>query len=106
MSSFNIVVFAGDHCGPEVMAEGIKVLKAIEQHRPDLKFNFQDHLMGGCSIDKLGTPITDEALDAAKAADAILLGAIGGPARHPSPKNGSNINRNGAPAPCARSRAS
>jgi 3-isopropylmalate dehydrogenase len=79
MTSFNIVVFAGDHCGPEVMAEGIKVLKAIEKERPDLKFNFQDHLMGGCSIDKLGTPITDEALDAAKAADAILLGAIGGP---------------------------
>jgi 3-isopropylmalate dehydrogenase len=83
MASFNIVVFAGDHCGPEVMAEGIKVLKAIEEERPGLKFNFQHHLMGGCSIDELGTPITDAALEAAKAADAILLGAIGGPASHP-----------------------
>jgi hypothetical protein len=80
-TSFNIVVFGGDHCGPEVAAEGIKILKAIESVRPELKFNFQEHLLGGCSIDAHGTAITDEALEAAKNADAILLGAIGGPVR-------------------------
>jgi isocitrate/isopropylmalate dehydrogenase len=79
MTSFNIVVFAGDHCGPEVMAEGIKILKTIESAKPDIKFNFQEHLLGGCSINATGYPLTDEALQAAKSADAILLGAIGGP---------------------------
>ena len=79
MSNFNIVVFAGDHCGPEVTAEGIKILKVIEEARHKLKFNFQEHLLGGCSINAHGTAITDDALHAAKSADAILLGAIGGP---------------------------
>ena len=79
MPSFNIVVFGGDHCGQEVMVEAVKLLKAIELSAPDIKFNFQEYLLGGCSIDKHGTPITDDALNAAKKADAILLGAIGGP---------------------------
>ncbi|RYP73169.1 hypothetical protein DL771_003805 [Monosporascus sp. 5C6A] len=73
MASHNIVVFAGDHCGPEV-------LKAIEANSPSAgKFNLQEHLLGGCSINAHGTPLTEEALAAAKAADAVLLGAIGGP---------------------------
>ncbi|KAM6508899.1 3-isopropylmalate dehydrogenase [Fusarium solani] len=80
MAEHNIVVFAGDHCGPEVVAEAIKVIKTIEELSPTAgKFNLQDHLLGGCSIDQTGTPLTDEALAAAKAADAVLLGAIGGP---------------------------
>ncbi|KAI1879688.1 hypothetical protein JX265_002642 [Neoarthrinium moseri] len=80
MASHNIVVFAGDHCGPEVVAEAIKVLKTIETHSSDaVKFNLQEHLLGGCSIDASGSPLTDEALAAAKNADAVLLGAIGGP---------------------------
>ncbi|PTB66324.1 3-isopropylmalate dehydrogenase [Trichoderma citrinoviride] len=80
MAEHNIVVFAGDHAGPEVIAEAVKVLKAIEQHSPSAgKFNLKDHLLGGCSIDATGTPLTDEALAAANAADAVLLGAIGGP---------------------------
>jgi hypothetical protein len=81
MLSFNIVVFAGDHCGPEVMSEAIKILKTIESVKSDIKFNFQEHLLGGCSISAHGIPLTDEALQAAKSADAILLGAIGGPVR-------------------------
>ncbi|KAI0396896.1 3-isopropylmalate dehydrogenase [Xylariaceae sp. FL0594] len=80
MSTYNIVVFGGDHCGPEVVAEAVKVLKAVETHSSaGVKFNLQDHLLGGCSINAHGTPLTDEALEAAKAADAVLLGAIGGP---------------------------
>ncbi|KAJ5226279.1 hypothetical protein N7468_007504 [Penicillium chermesinum] len=78
MPAYNIVVFAGDHCGPEVIAEAVKTLRVIEKHR-DVSFNLQDHLLGGASIDATGSPLTDEALTAAKNADAVLLGAIGGP---------------------------
>lgn len=79
MPSYNIVVFGGDHCGPEVISEALKVLRTIEKHSNDVKFNFQEHLLGGASIDATGSPLTDEALTAAKEADAVLLGAIGGP---------------------------
>ncbi|KAM7192688.1 Isopropylmalate dehydrogenase-like domain containing protein [Naviculisporaceae sp. PSN 640] len=80
MATHNIVVFGGDHCGPEVVAEAIKVLKAIEQHSPSAgKFNLQEHLLGGASIKVHNDALTSEALEAAKAADAVLLGAIGGP---------------------------
>ncbi|EMR65987.1 putative 3-isopropylmalate dehydrogenase protein [Eutypa lata UCREL1] len=79
-ASHNIVVFGGDHCGPEVVAEAIKVLKTIETHSPSAgKFNLQEHLLGGCSINAHGTSLTDTALAAAQSADAVLLGAIGGP---------------------------
>ncbi|KAI0847921.1 beta-isopropylmalate dehydrogenase [Daldinia vernicosa] len=80
MATHNIVVFGGDHSGPEVVAEAVKVIKAVESTRPSAgKFNLQEHLLGGCSINAHGTPLTDEALAAAKSADAVLLGAIGGP---------------------------
>lgn len=80
MAEHKIVVLGGDHCGPEVMAEGIRVLRTIEENKPSAgKFILQEHLMGGCSIDAHGTPLTDETLAAAKAADAVLLGSIGGP---------------------------
>jgi len=79
-TTYKIVVFAGDHCGPEVTAEAIKILKVIEKKRPSIiKFEFEEHLLGGASIDATGSPLTDEALTAAKNADAVILGAIGGP---------------------------
>lgn len=78
MPSFNIVVFGGDGVGPEVVSEAIKVLKVVEKNT-DISFNFQDHLFGGCSIDAHNNPLTEEALAAAKSADAIILGAVGGP---------------------------
>ncbi|QIW96357.1 hypothetical protein AMS68_001875 [Peltaster fructicola] len=79
MPSYNIVVFGGDHCGPEVCKEGVKILKVIEKHNKDITFNFDEQLLGGASINAHGTPLTDSALNAAKNADAVLLGAIGGP---------------------------
>ncbi|KAL2006572.1 hypothetical protein VTN00DRAFT_9240 [Thermoascus crustaceus] len=79
MPSYNIVVFAGDYCGPEVTAEALKVLRVVEKCRDDITFNFQDHHLGGASIDATGSPLTDEALEAAKNADAVILGAVGGP---------------------------
>ena len=73
----NIAVIKGDGIGPEVVSETMKVLDAVGQ-----KYNHQFHytqiLMGGCSIDAYGEPLTDEALAIAKSSDAVLLGSIGG----------------------------
>lgn len=75
-----IVVLPGDHVGGEITEEAIKVLKAIEQvESSKVKFDFQYHLIGGAAIDAAGVPLTDEALEASKKADAVLLGAVGGP---------------------------
>lgn len=76
----NIVLLPGDHVGTEVVNEAVKVLKAIEEATSqDIKFNFSTHLIGGAAIDKTGVPLPDEALEAAKKSDAVLLGAVGGP---------------------------
>lgn len=73
----NIAVIKGDGIGPEVVSQAMKVLDAIgEKYRHT--FNYQQILMGGCSIDAHGVPLTDEAIAVAKAADAVLLGSIGG----------------------------
>ena len=74
----NIVVLSGDGIGPEVTAEAIKVLNAVGQ-RFGHGFDYDHQLMGGCAIDAKGTSLPDETLDACKKADAILLGAVGGP---------------------------
>jgi 3-isopropylmalate dehydrogenase len=69
----NIVVLAGDGIGPEIVAATREVLDTLAE------FNYDERLMGGCSIDANGVALTDEVLDACKAADAVLLGAVGGP---------------------------
>lgn len=79
MEPKKIVVLPGDHVGTEVAAEALKVLKAVSEARPDVQFDFQQHLIGGAAIDATGSPLPDETLEAAKAADAVLLGAVGGP---------------------------
>jgi len=73
-----VCVFAGDGVGPEVTAEAIKILHVVEKHT-DLEIDFQHKLMGGCAIDATGNPLPDDSLACAKAADAVLLGAVGGP---------------------------
>ncbi len=73
-----IVVLAGDGIGPEVTNEAKKVLDAVGR-RFGHTFSYADHLMGGCAIDALGTSLPDETVAAAKSADAVLLGAVGGP---------------------------
>jgi 3-isopropylmalate dehydrogenase len=73
-----IVVLAGDGIGPEVTAEAVRVLQAIGE-KFGHKFNFSDHSIGGQSIDAFGSALTDETLGACKSADAVLLGAVGGP---------------------------
>ena len=68
-----IVVLAGDGIGPEIVAAARELLDRIGT------FDYDEQLIGGISIDELGTPLSDEALDACRAADAVLLGAVGGP---------------------------
>ncbi len=73
----NIAVIKGDGIGPEVVSQAMKVLDTVGE-KYGHTFNYQQILMGGCSIDAHGVPLTDEAIAVAKAADAVLLGSIGG----------------------------
>lgn len=73
-----IVVLAGDGIGPEVTTEAKKVLTTIA-NRFGHTFHFDAQMMGGCAIDELGTSLPDETVEAARRADALLLGAVGGP---------------------------
>lgn len=74
----NITVLAGDGIGPEIVKEAIKVLDKIGE-KYGHTFNYTHVDIGGCSIDKYGVPITDEGMEKCKAADSVLLGAVGGP---------------------------
>ncbi|MBE0671789.1 MAG: 3-isopropylmalate dehydrogenase [Anaerolineales bacterium] len=75
---FKITLLPGDGIGPEVVGEAVRVLEVIAAKYKHA-FNFQERLMGGCSIDKYGSSLTDETLADCKSADAVLLGAVGGP---------------------------
>ncbi|MCD8369084.1 MAG: 3-isopropylmalate dehydrogenase [Clostridiales bacterium] len=72
-----IVTIPGDGIGPEIVREACKVLDRVGEVFGHT-FTYTEILMGGCSIDAYGVPLTDEALATAKAADAVLLGAVGG----------------------------
>ncbi len=74
----NIVTLPGDGIGPEVVAEAVRVLDGIAG-KYGHTFRYSERLMGGCSIDKFGSSLTDENLADCQAADAVLLGAVGGP---------------------------
>ncbi|MBO5347359.1 MAG: 3-isopropylmalate dehydrogenase [Lachnospiraceae bacterium] len=73
----NITCIPGDGIGPEIVTEAKKVLNAVAATYGH-KMNFKDILMGGASIDVHGMPLTDEAIADAKAANAVLMGSIGG----------------------------
>ncbi len=73
-----VAALAGDGIGPEVVAEGIKVLTAVSD-RFDHRFTINEGLIGGCAIDATGTALPDATLDMCHKSDAILLGAVGGP---------------------------
>lgn len=68
-----LLLLPGDGVGPEVMGEVRRVLAVLGG------FEIEEDMVGGCSIDAHGVPLTDSALEKAKAADAVLLGAVGGP---------------------------
>lgn len=73
----NIVCIPGDGIGPEIVREAKKVLDAVGA-RFGHSMKYTDILMGGASIDAHGVPLTDEAVETAKGADAVLMGSIGG----------------------------
>jgi len=90
--SKKILVLPGDYIGPEIMAEAVRVLKTVDA-RFGLDLELEYGLLGGAAIDATGVPLPPETLDLARAADAILLGAVGGPKwdaveRHLRPERG------------------
>ena len=74
----NITLLPGDGIGPEVVAAGLAVLNQIAT-RFEHSFDYHDALIGGAAIDATGNPLPDESLARCRSADAILLGAVGGP---------------------------
>ncbi|MBT8460226.1 MAG: 3-isopropylmalate dehydrogenase, partial [Boseongicola sp.] len=79
MTNPSLLILAGDGIGPEVMTEVRKVIDWYGAKR-DLAFDVSEDLVGGCAYDAHGTPLTDETMAKAQEADAVLLGAVGGPA--------------------------
>jgi 3-isopropylmalate dehydrogenase len=75
---YNIILLPGDGIGPEVVSEAVRVLEVIA-HKCSHTFEYKELLMGGCSIDQYGSSLTDETLADCQSADAVLLGAVGGP---------------------------
>ena len=73
MSAKNVVLLPGDGIGPEITASTVDVLNKLGE------FEFNEQLMGGCSIDVHGVALTDDVLSACNEADAVLLAAVGGP---------------------------
>ena len=77
LEKFSVLVLPGDGIGPEIVAEAVKVLKAVGA-RHGTEFSLTEALVGGASIDACGVPLTEDVLGRALAADAVLLGAVGG----------------------------
>lgn len=75
---YDICLLPGDGIGPEIIAEGVKVLNAVGA-KYDTRFDCKELLIGGAAIDAVGDPLPAATLEAAKAADAVLLAAVGGP---------------------------
>ncbi len=75
---FDICVLPGDGIGPEIVAQAVRVLDRVGEVFGHA-FTCRTHLIGGAAIDATGGPLPDETLAAAKASDAVLLGAVGGP---------------------------
>ena len=77
--STNILLLPGDGIGPEVVAQAELVLRALADKKQIPAPDIQHALVGGAAFDDYGTPLPDETLSAAQAADAVLLGAVGSP---------------------------
>jgi 3-isopropylmalate dehydrogenase len=75
---FKIAVLAGDGIGPEVMAQAVRVLHAVEK-KFSLVFEYAEQAIGGIAIDKHGKALPEETLKACKQSDALLFGSVGGP---------------------------
>ncbi|KAJ1914018.1 hypothetical protein H4219_004964 [Mycoemilia scoparia] len=99
--NFNIVVLPGDGVGPEVTSEALRILKLVADMRSastGIKLNFNEHKFGGAAIDSTGEPFPKATKDACSAADAILLGAVGGP-QWPKPVDPNDSSKGLGPRP-------
>ncbi|PCK00322.1 MAG: 3-isopropylmalate dehydrogenase [Zetaproteobacteria bacterium] len=76
--TYTLQILAGDGIGPEVLAEAKKLIAWLNSNT-DINIETRDGLIGGASIDAYGVPFSDETLEECRGADAILLGAVGGP---------------------------
>jgi len=76
--ALTIALLPGDGIGPEVVAEGVRVLRAVAE-RWDHPLELREGLIGGCALDARGSPLPPETIELCKSADAVLLGAVGGP---------------------------
>jgi 3-isopropylmalate dehydrogenase len=76
--ALTIALLPGDGVGPEVVAEGVRLLRAVAE-RWDHAIEFREGLIGGCALDARGTPLPPETIELCKSSDAVLLGAVGGP---------------------------
>lgn len=78
LSLYRVAVLPGDGIGPEVTAEAVKVLKAVEEVAGP-SFRFHTGLIGGCALDATATPLPAETISICNNSQAVLLGAVGGP---------------------------
>ena len=76
--NYKVTLLPGDGIGTEVINAAVKVMK-VAAEKFNITFSFNEQLIGGCSYDKHGTPLTDEVLSICYDSDAVLLGAVGGP---------------------------
>lgn len=79
MGSYKIAVLPGDGVGPEVVAESVKVLLALEKPFPKLRFLLSEHPIGAKCYEETGTDLPDETLEACRNTDAVLFGSAGDP---------------------------
>ncbi|BCD67926.1 3-isopropylmalate dehydrogenase [Nitratiruptor sp. YY09-18] len=78
MRRYTVALIKGDGIGPEIIDEAVKVLDAVSV-KEGFEITYKEALLGGASIEVTGEPITEETIEIAKSADAVLFGAIGGP---------------------------
>ena len=90
--SKQVLILKGDHIGPEIVDESLKVLRKVDEQF-GLELVFEEGLLGGAACDAVGEPCPDETLEKARRSDAILMGSVGGPEwdgleRHLRPEKG------------------
>ena len=76
--TLTVALLPGDGIGPEVIAEGVRVLRAVAE-RYGHSIEMREGLIGGCALDEVGNPLPPETIDLCLESDAVLLGAVGGP---------------------------
>lgn len=86
MKKYNITLLKGDGIGPEIVNEAVKVLD-VTAEKFGFEVEYKEALLGGCAIDATGVPLPQETIDACKASDSVLLGAVGGPKWDTQPGN-------------------